>query len=367
MGELYFDNIRAMEAHYYGNFNPDMTNDLLKADAPMLTSTTGFRQVVFGRKMWENIVIGAHTFGIIPKQAWERSGYRVITTAASTGGLGIGEAGDVPETIKATLQQITTAPKIEAWAYEMSSTELALEGKDDTVYWADKSAYMAKEFANNINRDLLQDNDTLAGSNFESIDRVCGSYSEINGVGQTANDLDIYGLDRDGGATFADAYVNHDSGNDRPVALSHLNSLIQNQAPYWDNFATMTNRVWITGFDTHERIQQLLQAQQRFPEGEFSTSINGISTYEGKKGGFTLSTYRGAPMFPDNNVQQDTISRIYLLDLEHLFMGILKPVQHVESENPLIVGKFTRKAVDSIEGELICNVFGAQGKVRDLL
>jgi len=44
----------------------------------------------------------------------------------------------------------------------------------------------------------------------------------------------------------------------------------------------------------------------------------------------------------------------------------LKPIQYVESDNPLILGNHTKQGVYHAQGEVVCTRFKAQGKVRDL-
>ncbi len=131
--------------------------------------------------------------------------------------------------------------------------ETFLATKDDGLGDAMKvmREEMAKHHVEMINKMLLTDNDTLAGDNIESLDRIIGSYSEINGVGQTAGDLDIYGLDRDAGATWSDAYVNHNSNVARTFTIDLLDTTLTNLRK---NGAQP--KVILTGYDTQERIQQ---------------------------------------------------------------------------------------------------------------
>ena len=363
MSGPFFRTIREMEAFYYPEVEIE---DLLKTDAPILTSTTGVRNAIFGQKLWTWFTNQANTFGVLQKRPWEKSGYRAATVSATTGGIGINEASKIPDTVKPTFLEVTVPPQIVATAYDMSSTQLALAGKDDVVQWAETMQLMDETFLNSMDRDILANaSGTTINNNFESIDRITGAKTGIDGSVVTGGHYDVYGLDRDG-TTVNDSNLLHNSTVDRTLTLNLLDTVLQNVLPFADNHADVTGRVWITGYDTQERWQQLLQAQQRFTEGKFQTSVGGIQTADGAEGGFILAKYRGQPIFPDEHVSQDTISRVYNIDLNTLFVGVLKPMQHLESDDYQAIDKFAREGVDYMEGNLVCTKFKAQAQLRDL-
>ena len=81
--------IEDLERETYGG----LLGDELRKDAPVLTSTTDMYNVVFGAKLWSGIVNKANMFGVLPKKPWDKSGYRIVTTAAITASNGqIGRA-----------------------------------------------------------------------------------------------------------------------------------------------------------------------------------------------------------------------------------------------------------------------------------
>ena len=355
-----FESVQEMKNHWYPS--GVATRELAKADAPIVSDTTGVRNVIFGRKLYVQVVNSATTVGILSKSNWEKSGYRVITAQSSTGVIGgTSEGGAIGDTVKPTFQEITVAPKITHIPFEVSSTQAALEGKDDTIYLADTVEYMNEEFLNMINQALLQDNDTLASTKFESIDRVVGSYAEVTGGGMTAGDLDIYGIDRDAAESWADSYVSHGSQTDRTFDLQYVDSLITNCRPYWSN-RSQANKVWLANDDVIERWERILQAQQRYSDGTYTMGENGL---QGADTGLILGKYKGIPMFGDSFVPQDTIGRVYLLDLDNIGLDWLVPPQHLSSDNYIANNKFTDVHVNYTEGELWATKFKSHGKGRD--
>lgn len=339
-----------------------------KADAPHLTTTTGVANNIYGAKVMVQANLNANGLGAMPKTGWAKSGFRALTAASDVnGGSGVGEGGAVPETLKGTYAQVDVTAKQMSHAFDASTILINKAGKDDVLLWADIVEVEGQTFLNKINYDIFKDNDTLAGNNPESLDRICGSYAEIAACGQTANDLDIYGIDRDAAATWTDAYVSHGSNTDRSLTFSLIDAVFSGVRPYWDN-SYYDGKFAITGFDTLERLQQLGMSQLRFQQSEKVefTVGEGVKTIKGADVGFDCSSYKGIPIIPDAYCTKDTISRFFLLDGNYLSFSFLQPVQYLESDNALLLNSHTKQGVFHAQGEVVCTRFRAQGKVRDL-
>lgn len=214
-----------------------------------------------------------------------------------------------------------------------------------------------------MSADILQDCDTLASNNFESIDRITGSYSEITGVGQDAGDLDVYSQDRDTEATWVDANSLHNSGTDRTLTIALIDELRQNQERYWKD---PKDKFYITGYTSWTRWSQLESAKQRYGTDTYNMTVgDGVQTAEGGKGSFKLATWDGWPIIRDSSTQTDTIDRIYLLDGQNIGIAWGLPVTYSESDNAFAVGHLVRGLQYGI-GELYATHFKAHGKLRDL-
>jgi len=347
------------EAEYINSF----TSEEFAKAAPVITSTTGALNYIYGAGLWSSVCNEANAFGLLPKKPYQHGGYRAVTAAGATTTAGTTESGAVPASVKPTMAAVDVGLKTLAAAIEISEVMSLQEGKDDVVTWGELVNYARDEFVNRINRGLLTDANTLASTNIESIDRAIGSYSEAAGSGYTTSDHDIYGLDRDAGATWTDSYVSHGSTTDRTFALSLLDTVLDGVAPYWKN---RKNKVILTGYDTARRIQQLENPKATYtPDMSVEFSVNGVQTKKGIEAGIPVASYDGIPIITSNNVPKDTISRIFIIDLDHMWIGVGRPVTYVESSDPLVVG-FQKRGAFSMVGELVCTNFAAQGKVRDL-
>ena len=228
-----------------------------------------------------------------------------------------------------------------------------------------------------INRALLTDNETLAADNPESIDRVIASKSEIDGVGQTAGDLDIYGLDRDSVTTY-DAYVNHNSGTDRDLTTEILKDMVQNVQPFWGGPGTglpagsSEGVFWLTGFDTKAEIDKIIEQQSTYRNlgTRVNITLNGITTLPaGSQAGFLVNELYGFPLMISNDVPKDTISRVYLINGRHMTWksGITPQFfsAGMGKGTPLELGNFQDKGMFYQAGELWSDRFNVHAKGRD--
>jgi len=360
-----------------------------KTNAPVTTSTAGVYNAIYGAQAWVNLNLEANVFGVLPKVPWTRSGWRVITgRASSTVTGGVAEGGNLPDTIKPTFAAVTTKPKVIAHTFEITEVQDTLVDAGDDAYpnMEQLRTYMALEHAEHINRMLMTQNGAPAGYNMESVDRVVGSYAEKTNCKESdqstsysADDLDIYGIDRDAGASWADAYVDYSSSGVRPLTDDIIVSVMK---------GVLTNggnpTFWLTGLDTDATIKGMYGTQVQYtnPLGQtqIQPSVNGIQTPSGIGVGINVATLYGKPLILSKNTVADAggISRLYLLDtsnpegndIPRLCIKVAKPTQYFEAgmrqNNPFSVNRFNTVGMYRTMAELICTFFGAQGKARDL-
>lgn len=379
MANPMFTTIGDMLNYFYG-----ATSQIAKADAPVLTTTTGVYNPVFGAFAFSQLNNEANAWSVLPKYPHPRSGFRVITAdAGSAASGGVAEAGTLPETIKPTFQEITPTTKQVVHTFESSYIQ---EGKvkkgDDAIGDMEfLRGYFANLHVKRINEMLLANaNTAVAGDNFESLDRVCCSYSEVSSCSMTANRGDIYGLDRDAAASWSDAVVYHNSGTARVLTDSLIRGIIYDIK----NNGGRTN-VIVTGNDTAGRLAGLYDGQVRYM-GVFKRDVltqiglNGVTTEDGVGVGIRIATIYNIPLIEAQSCVKDTISRIYFLDtteqegtgIPRLGISLMYPTLYFEAgmsanmPNPFILGKTSTKGMYYTAGELVCTFFKAQGKIRDL-
>jgi hypothetical protein len=228
---------------------------------------------------------------------------------------------------------------------------------------------MGKHHAEHVNRMLLQDMDTVAGNDFESLDRITSDAgSSMGGTYGAATDHDLYSITRDASSAFhsAEVSVSGTKGTNRTLSLDHLDAIFQQ---IWTRGGNP--KVLMTGYDTLMRIQQLLQTQQRFMEEKRVTpTFNGVKGVPGIEAGFVVATYNGVPLIPSKDVTADGISRIYALDTDYTWFSTAIPTQYfesgIETGDPFGINRLGQEGLYRTMGEVWCSFFGGQGSIRDL-
>jgi len=383
--------IEDMEKLYYSKVG---SNYISKVDAPVLSSTTGVYNAVYGAMVWGQINQEANVFGCMPKFPWLRSGWRVITARAASSSVGVAEGGSLPDTVKPTFAELTASPKSIAHNFEVAEVQdfLAAESLDDAFGGMDHMRpLIGMHHKEMINVMLLRDVSAEAGAatghrdatyddqyeSFETIDRIVASNSEETAFGGTYDNwFDPYGTTVNREAVTYDAQVSHASGTDRTLTDSLIRTQIATVKEYGANPSVV-----ITGHDTYSRIQGLYDTAVRYsPLGmsKASFGVNGINTATGLEMGIDVATVYGLPLIVSKNVTKDTISRIYILDTSdpegfgepRLGIKIAKPTQYFEAGigagTPFSVGKLSTEGMYRTMGEIVCHNFVTQGKIRDL-
>jgi len=379
MARNYVRTIQDMERYYYGGTALTgytySSGDILKADAPLLSTTAGTYQAIYGRKVWSQLNQEFNAFSILPKKPWERSGWRIITAKPSfdVGG-GLAENATLPDTTKPDFLHVAAKPKTIGHSFDLSEVSMFLSDKDDGLGDVRQvlKEEMGKHHADHINRMLLVDVDTPSGNDLESLDRLTTDPDKMivaTGHVSAMTDHDLYSITRDGSSDFHSAEVDVDETQtavNRNLSLNQLDGLFQQ---IWVRGGNP--KVMLTGYDTLMRVQQLLQSQQRFMESKRVTpTYNGVKGVPGLEAGFIVATYNGVPLIPSKDVTTDGIGRIYYFDTDYLWFQTAIPTQYfesgIETGDPFAINRLGQEGLYRTMGEVWDSFFGAGGSIRDL-
>ena len=381
MARNYVRTVQDMERYYYGGAAQTgytySSGDILKADSPLMSSTAGTYQAVYGRKVWSQLNQEFNAFSILPKKPWERSGWRILTERASfEKGGGIAENGTLPDTSRPEFLHVAAKPKTVAHTFDLSEVSMFLSDKDDGLGDVRQvlKEEMGKHHAEHVNLMMLEDVTTPAGNDFESLDRLTSDpdkMTDSTGHVDSMNDHDIYSITRNGNAAFhsAEVDVSDSSSTNRNLSLNQMDGLFQQ---LWTRGGNP--KVMLTGYDTLMRIQQLLQSQQRFMDSKRVTpTYSGVKGVPGIEAGFIVATYNGIPIIPTKDMPAEgagTLSRIYYLDTDYLWFQTAIPTQYfesgIETGDPFAINRLGQEGLYRTMGELWCSFFGASGSIRDL-
>ncbi len=356
-------------------FYPASPEDVIqKTDAPLLSTTTGWRNTLFGGKAWAQLSYEANVFSILPKKPWNKSGFRVESaypvaiTSWPTGGVAENSAISAVDSLMPTWIELEDAPKTILHMFDTSELAAFLATVDDSVdAIAELRRVIGQYHVSQLNEMLMTNASTVAGDNLESIDRMVSSYSEVTNCADIdAGDVDVYGLDRDAAATWADAIVNEGGDTDRVLTLKMIDSTLKDVMA-----AGGKPKVILTGYDTLFEWQSLLEAQRRFMQTTtVKPTFNGVqAALPGVEAGFAVATYHGIPIIPTFRCQTggSGISHIYFLDTDYLFLKVAKPTQYVESHDMLALDRLGMRGAYRTMAELTCTRFNVQAKIRDLV
>jgi hypothetical protein len=363
-------------------FGRHQNEQFAKSDDPMLSTTTGIWQILYGRAAFSMLHREVTAIAALPSVPWARDGVRVITADPTAKVTGIAENAALPDTDKPDYATYSTDTKWEISMWEVTekakfharanegldpAAELRREYQDihiaglDELLLADASAAAAGASGDRAAADML---------NIESLDRLISSDSEEDAFGGSHDHwFDPYGttVDRDSGTTY-DCIVLHNSGTDRAISTALLDQLIRDCE---DAGAKKEYSFLLTTRETRDKIAALQQAQLRYiPTQRVQLSVNGIQTAKGQAMGFEVASYKDYPILVDKNVPEDTIGRVYLVDTRFMRKKLAFPTMYLESR-----GKADWFTLDRLKDmaaymtvlEIECPNFAPHGKLRDLL
>ncbi len=335
-----------------------------KSDAPLTTADGGAFNAIFGASAVLQYAQSSNALSSLNQSVWPSSGFRAATTAAHSSGLGIAQSSDRPDTLEPTYVEVPITPKEIAATTELSDVLIVVGETDDSVTFSVNKEVVQSGFMDSWDSDILVDGNTLAGNNFESIDRCTASAATATNLSWTAADEDLYGLDRTS-ATYFDSNSYDASGTDRFLTRALLDTAIYASMEYWGSYTDRDKFSMITGLDIMPDFEALEEAKQHLTTGNASFGVNGVSTQPGQEVGVVVSKYKGIPLIQDKNVNTDTKSRIYGLNSDYIGMSFGRPLEFLSSDNAFVVG-FNKLGLWHAIGEVRCTKPAAHFSIRDL-
>ena len=375
-----FETLEEMERFYYGG-----TDSLIRKDAPVLSTTTGVWQQVYGRKVWSQLNYEANAFAVIPKEPWGKTGWRLLTAAAVSFPSGaVTEGASLPATVKPTWTVLYSKPATIIHGWDTSELAVALSAYDDAIdIIPHMREELGKEHARAISAYLVEDVDTPQTNGFESLDRIAfkTAYSTGTKYVSAASDPDLYkrgtDIDRSASASaFADAQVDaagSASGAIRDLTLSLIDGVLADVLT-----AGGKPKVILCNHKTVKVWSALLEAERRFLDiGRLIPAYGGArGELQGVEAGFNVALYNGIPIIPCQDYtasiaspRTNEVGPVLMLDTDFLRIAVLKPTRYFETqfnEQMVAVGTLEMEGYYETIGELRCYGFPFQGKVQDI-
>jgi len=348
----------------------------------MTTTSTDMLNNLYGKNAWDQVNREHTLFALLRKKIWRRSGWRLITPEAADEEQYTREDGTIGAAEQPTFKKLKVDPS--SIMRRTTETDILniLSSIEDGVDESTKIEWLDQRHKQIINYALLRANENEHNNiGIWSIDRIIASYAEYaygniaNSAAITADYLTVYGLTRPS-ATYADAVVSGQAygSGDRALNLTQLRTMIRQVRTLHGRINT-SDYVILTHPETAQHIDELAANSQRYNDSVASTYIRGgrggmqvlgAEPREGVEGSLKVATWEGIPIFDDPGVVQDTIGRIYLINLDLLFFGVLLPTRFYRWQGPESTSSFNIERLYRTVGNTVCRKFRSCGKIRDL-
>jgi len=396
------------------------------AGASITMETPGAANARYGPKIWQLPYLAHNTLSVLGQKNYE-SGKRAMLTRSIARNTSAGVVRNNYLTTPAIPEYVQLLEPYKVYSITrtmpLGFAKLGEQGRDDTV---DYDQYIMGE---GETLTWSEDNDVLrriedapivglgslpqgsAGPitstervGFESIERIISNSTEAGFLPDTyaipwynsgtaimsssGTDLSAYrGQHATQTGTMLDAYVdaNYTAGTTsgeatlRELDLTMMDTAYFQTMPYWgtgDN--KLSNKAWVTRYDTEQKLSGLIGPYQRLLGTEFiNTTVNGVTTAPGRGAGMSVSTYLGLPIIPDNNVESGTVAdtnidaqtgvgRVYLLDQNSIYMAPFIAPRVNATDNPIMAQSINRMMVMDYHAEVQCTKFKSLAKIIHL-
>lgn len=375
--------IQDMVDYWYG-FVPDYYNASIsgfgKADAPVLTTTPGYRNAIFGSEVFYTINHEANAYALLENRAWVKSGERTVVDYGHTlGSGGEGENAEIPDTAAPDVQQYEQEAKTIAHSFDVSQVkQLLADTQDDDLddpfdwlrrYYGEGTEHQTGmgEHPKHLNVQLLADADSQGADDLLSIDTLIQDEDSAGSL-NTSSNADIYGFDRSNGEFESNVI----DGGDRTFTIDLLDDAITSiKEASGKNPIADDNYFFLTNHDTFQRIEEEVGGKERLEAQRVSIGLNGVNTQPGDDVGITVNSYKQIPIFESVDVTKDGIGRVYLVDSSTMFMKTLLPTQFYDSgtevnDDPYAIGRLGNQGLYVTIGETTVVSPASHAKIQNV-
>ena len=172
--------------------NGNQLEQMAKSDDVLNTGEdAGIYNAIYGAVTTAQTLQQQNAWGAIPKEGYQKAGYRAKTAAAITSGVGIAEASAAGNAAHPTYAEVAVGLKEWEHNVALSHRMELIAGKDDVILFSGVMQDGLDEFKTSLDTDMLQDTNTTANLNIESIDRATMTYTAaVTNPGYGENDPD---------------------------------------------------------------------------------------------------------------------------------------------------------------------------------
>lgn len=395
------DMYQFMDDFYGGLYNNYMAKS---AGAAVWTQDSGYVNAIYGKQITAAMFMSDNIFTALGARPYNHEGVRIAPELATYGlnaqgqfeGLGADTVQDgiVPDSIRMPVDEMREPVKSLPIRWNYGFILQGVQGKDDAQAYSDYANKMAATYSNLADQTITY---SVAGgmpmrngveTSLQRISRMISSNEEIGleegGVTITAGMASPYGGLTSSRGTFypirSAGKSNYDSqlvnAKDEVLSINMMKALWRKCSVNWANSASPNNKIWCMGNITQDKLASLMLANNVLLNTVYvQKSFNGVKTIPGRDAGILLNSFQNVPIIQDGNINFDFTNKqvsatksgdIFLLDLDHIWMSVLTPVQVFSCDNPAITGILQETNVMTSNMETRIDSFIQHGKIINL-
>jgi hypothetical protein len=292
------------------------------------------------------------------------------------------------------------------FSYDYGLGMQALENKDDTIAYKSYVEKISRNYSDLIDKTVLRPlyikQPTAANNNvvtrtaetsLQGISRCIANGSEIgktyNSVaitsdmvspyGGTSGDFYTYrGADYDTGGTHVENNLDGNvvDLNGGVLSINAMRNLWRDCSINWGNSSSPNGKMWSMSNIAQDKLGALMQANQLLQNTVYAQrDFHGVRTIPGRDAGLLLNSFNNIPIIQDGNLNFDFTTKkvskaqmgeIYLLDLEHIWMSMLTPVQTFNVNNPAITRALQERNVMNARMETRTDGYIFHGRIVNI-
>jgi hypothetical protein len=324
-------------------------------------------------------------------------------------GAGTNQDGLIPNSVYLPVDDFREPYKEVPFSYDYGLGLQALESKDDTISYQAYVDKMSTNYSDLIDKTILRplenslpvaanktyqhQYDLYGETSLQGIARCIASGTEIgktyNGVEITETHVSPYGgikgdfhsyrgKNAAGGTAHKENAID---GNviDAAGATLDINTMrraYRTASVNWDDSANPNGKMWAMSNVAQDKLGALMHANNMLLNTVYAQrDFNGVKTTPGRDAGILLNSFNNIPIIQDGNLNFDYSTKrvsaakmgdIYLLDLKHIWMSMLTPVQMFNINNPAITRSLQERNVMNSRMEVRIDKFIGHCRIRGI-
>lgn len=387
----------------------------------------GYFNSIMGKEITAAMFSSDNIFTALGAKPYNHEGVRISTELATYGlasdfygdnlpdgmsatdFLGVGattiQDGEINDSVQLPVDEFREPYKDLPYSFDYGLGLQALESKDDTIAYKDYVEKVSANYSDLVDKTLLRPlavkQPVVRGieTSLTSITRAICSGEEVNATTWGAAGDITPGMVSPYGGANGDFYswrgadittynastkkndhkVNNLDGNvinldGGVLSIGDMKKLYRTCQVNWNN--DYDNKVFTMSNIAQDKLGALMMANNIYLDSVYvERSFNGVKTLPGRDVGMLVAGFQNIPIIQDGNLNFDFTTKrvsttkfgdISLLDLNHIWLSMLTPVELFNINNPAITRQLQERNVMNMRAELRIDSFIQHGRIKNI-